>query len=90
VEIGGVPYGFGDMMTTLLIELPHSRKKEYEGLYLRLPAKSAITKHLPVPIADKIGLKLSAKACYDPTAAPLCGSIVLCASVAYASSTQDV
>jgi|SRR5712671_4488699 len=25
-----------------------------------------------VPVADKIGLKLSAKACFDPTAAPEC------------------
>jgi len=49
-EIIGFPYGFGNIMTTLLMELPHSRKQEYE--------------------ADKIGLKLSAKACFDPTAAP--------------------
>lgn len=26
------------------------------------------------PLADKIGLKLSAKACFDPAAAPSCGS----------------
>ncbi len=29
---------------------------------------------LPVSLADKIGLKLSAKACFDPTAAPSCDS----------------
>ncbi|KAF8489552.1 peptidase family M48-domain-containing protein [Russula emetica] len=50
-EIIGLPNGFGDILTTLLMDLPHSRKQEYE--------------------ADKIGLKLSAKACFDPTAAPL-------------------
>jgi len=50
-EIIGLPSGFGNILTTLLMELPHSRKQEYE--------------------ADKIGLKLSAKACFDPTAAPL-------------------
>lgn len=49
-EMIGLPYGFGDILTTLLMELPHSRKQEYE--------------------ADKIGLKLSAKACFDPAAAP--------------------
>ncbi|KAH9987050.1 hypothetical protein BJV77DRAFT_1027253 [Russula vinacea] len=53
-ELIGLPYGFGNILTTLLMELPHSRQQEYE--------------------ADKIGLKLSAKACYDPTAAPSCGS----------------
>jgi Zn-dependent protease with chaperone function len=49
-ELIGLPYGFGNIMSTLLMELPHSRQQEYE--------------------ADKIGLKLSAKACYDPTGAP--------------------
>lgn len=38
---------------------------------LRLSSKNA---PILVLIADKIGLKLSAKACYDPTAAPSCGS----------------
>jgi len=46
----GLPSGVGGIITTLLMELPHSRKQEYE--------------------ADKIGLRLSAKACFDPTAAP--------------------
>jgi len=49
-DLIGLPSGVGGIMTTLLMELPHSRKQEYE--------------------ADKIGLKLSAKACFDPTAAP--------------------
>ncbi|KAI0260574.1 peptidase family M48-domain-containing protein [Gloeopeniophorella convolvens] len=42
--------GMGDLLATLLLQLPHSRKQEYE--------------------ADQIGLRLSAKACFDPTAAP--------------------
>ncbi|KAI0246822.1 peptidase family M48-domain-containing protein [Lactifluus subvellereus] len=46
----GLPSGVGSIITTLLMDLPHSRKQEYE--------------------ADKIGLRLSAKACFDPTAAP--------------------
>ncbi|KAH9981802.1 peptidase family M48-domain-containing protein [Russula compacta] len=49
-ELIGLPYGVGGIMTTLLMELPHSRKQEHE--------------------ADKIGMKLSAKACFNPTAAP--------------------
>jgi len=49
-ELIGLPSGVGGIMTSLLMELPHSRKQEYE--------------------ADKMGLKLSAKACFDPTAAP--------------------
>ncbi|KAI0289061.1 peptidase family M48-domain-containing protein [Russula brevipes] len=49
-EAVGLPTGFGQILTKLLVDLPHSRKQEYE--------------------ADKIGLKLSAKACFDPSAAP--------------------
>ncbi|KAI9511952.1 peptidase family M48-domain-containing protein [Russula earlei] len=49
-DLIGLPFGVGEIMTTLLMELPHSRKQEYE--------------------ADKIGLNLSARACFDPTAAP--------------------
>ncbi|KAI9433225.1 hypothetical protein H4582DRAFT_1989770 [Lactarius indigo] len=49
-DIIGLPSGVGGLATTLLMDLPHSRKQEYE--------------------ADKIGLKLSAKACFNPTAAP--------------------
>jgi hypothetical protein len=72
-EIIGLPYGFGDILTTLLMELPHSRKQEYEGLYLFLFHRQK--KHQrSAPLADKIGLKLSAKACFDPAAAPSCGS----------------
>jgi len=72
----GFPYGFGNILTTLLMELPHSRKQEYEGLCLfpAFPPKRLPTERLLVPSADKIGLKLSAKACFDPTAAPSCGS----------------
>ena len=39
-EMIGLPYGVGNIMTTLLMELPHSRKQEYEGLPFHLPAKS--------------------------------------------------
>lgn len=39
-EIIGLPYGFGNIMTTLLMELPHSRKQEYEGSSFHLSAKS--------------------------------------------------
>ncbi|KAI0295074.1 hypothetical protein B0F90DRAFT_1213239 [Multifurca ochricompacta] len=49
-DLIGLPSGVGGIITTLLMDLPHSRKQEYE--------------------ADKIGLRLSAKACFDPTAAP--------------------
>lgn len=75
-EIVGLPNGFGNILTTLLIELPHSRSQEYEGLYLFLLDRQERHQQsvLPAPLADKIGLKLSAKACFDPTAAPSCGS----------------
>jgi hypothetical protein len=33
-ELIGLPYGFGNILTTLLMELPHSRQQEYEGLRL--------------------------------------------------------
>ncbi|KAI9456016.1 hypothetical protein BJY52DRAFT_1277558 [Lactarius psammicola] len=46
-DLVGLPSGVGRLATTLLMDLPHSRKQEYE--------------------ADKIGLKLSAKACFNPT-----------------------
>ena len=35
-EFIGLPYVFGEFLTKLLLELPHSRKIEYEGLYLFL------------------------------------------------------
>lgn len=28
----GLPYGVGSIITTLVMDLPHSRKQEYEGL----------------------------------------------------------
>lgn len=31
-DLIGLPSGVGGIMTTLLMELPHSRKQEYEGL----------------------------------------------------------
>ena len=30
----GLPYGVGSIITTLVMDLPHSRKQEYEGLCL--------------------------------------------------------
>ncbi|KAH9054686.1 peptidase family M48-domain-containing protein [Lactarius vividus] len=54
-DIIGLPSGVGGLATTLLMDLPHSRKQEYEGSYL---------------FHFTIGLKLSAKACFNPTAAP--------------------
>lgn len=40
--------------------------------------------NLTVPVADKIGMKLSAKACFDPTAAPECVLFCLHLPVTYA------
>jgi hypothetical protein len=72
----GLSYGFGNILTTLLMELPHSRKQEYEGscFFPLHRYKRHQQSGLPIPLADKIGLKLSAKACFDPTASPSCGS----------------
>lgn len=73
-EVIGLPSGLGGVMTTLLMDLPHSRTQEYEGLCLLLflLAKRCCgsNKRCYLPVADKLGLKLSAKACFDPTAAP--------------------
>ena len=41
-ELIGLPYGVGGIMTTLLMELPHSRKQEHEGSCLRLACRSAL------------------------------------------------
>ena len=68
-EIVGLPSGIGGLATTLLMDLPHSRKQEYEGSY---PFHSAVLLLNVLFAADKIGLKLSAKACFNPTAAPEC------------------
>lgn len=50
LSVIGLDFGFSSMLSTLLLELPNSRKQELE--------------------ADEIGLKLAAKACYNPAAAP--------------------
>ena len=68
-EIIGLPSGIGGLATTLLMDLPHSRKQEYEG---SCPFRLIVLLQNLVPAADKIGLKLSAKACFNPTAAPEC------------------
>jgi hypothetical protein len=80
----GLPNGFGNILTTLLMELPHSRQQEYEGLYLFLLDGRKVHQQsvYPTLLADKIGLKLSAKACFDPAAAPSCGSrLMFCSAV---------
>jgi|SRR6266404_9657045 len=67
-DLIGLPSGIGGLATTLLMDLPHSRKQEYEGSYPFFHCYLANVAHT----ADKIGLKLSAKACFNPTAAPEC------------------
>jgi metalloendopeptidase OMA1, mitochondrial len=87
----GLPSGVGGIITTLLMDLPHSRKQEYEGLclYLLISRKYyALTE--VVHVADKIGLNLSAKACFDPTAAPECVLFRLDLFISHAGTTQDV
>jgi metalloendopeptidase OMA1, mitochondrial len=65
LEFLGLDFGLARLSTTLLLDLPNSRTHELEGL------SSCITRSMTLIIftADKIGLKLTAKACFDPKAA---------------------
>ena len=46
-EAVGLPSGLGRVMTTLLMDLPHSRTQEYEGLCL-LPFFACQKEHLVI------------------------------------------
>jgi len=67
LEVLGLDYGIARLLTTFLLDLPNSRKQELEGSQVSLVYT---WKFLTTCLADVIGLRLSAKACYNPEAAP--------------------
>lgn len=67
LEVLGLDYGIARLLTTFLLDLPNSRKQELEGPRV---SQTVAWKSLTTRLADVIGLRLSAKACYDPEAAP--------------------
>ena len=46
-DIIGLPTGIGGLVTTLLMDLPHSRKQEYEGSYTFLSFHCALAEAFP-------------------------------------------
>lgn len=68
LEILGLDFGLARILTTLLLDLPNSRTQELEGLRLEFPNELGFD--IRCMTADKIGLKLCARACYDPRSAP--------------------
>lgn len=59
--------GISNMVQTLLFELPNSRTQELEGnLVDWIHMLSLFT----LILADRIGLSLMSRACFDPRAAP--------------------
>jgi hypothetical protein len=65
LEVLGLDNGIARLLTTFLLELPNSRKQELEGSQV---SQVVAWKSLTTCSADVIGLRLSAKACYDPEA----------------------
>lgn len=63
-----------NLLTTYIMELPRSRTQELEGeiSFRRFVTGMLclISSFCVLLVADTIGLRLSAAACYDPTAAP--------------------
>jgi Zn-dependent protease with chaperone function len=67
LEVLGLDVGVAKFLTTYLLELPNSRTQELEGSQVD---RLLVYKFLIPCLADVIGLRLSAKACYNPEAAP--------------------
>ena len=68
LEVLGLDVGIARLLTTFLLDLPNSRKQELEGALVYQCITSNVDRSC---LADVIGLRLSAKACYDPDAAPV-------------------
>lgn len=72
LEASGFDMGLARLATSLLLELPNSRKQELEGKFIPSASWEHCYRHESdtyFNLADLIGLRLSAKACYDPEAA---------------------
>lgn len=71
LSIIGLDFSLSKMLTSLVYELPNSRKHELEGASPPLLFISECRTCLNAAgLADMVGLKFMAKACYDPAAAP--------------------
>lgn len=69
LSIVGLDLSLSQTVLQLVYELPNSRKHELEGVFppLRVEHWTYLT---ATGLADKVGLSLMARACYDPAAAP--------------------
>ena len=74
LELSGLDFGFGDTIAHYLLELPNSRKMEFEGGFfiMKICIFLNVANISWCYQADKIGLHLASKACYDPQAAVEC------------------
>lgn len=61
-------HGAGGLLTSLVMNLPNSRKKELEGKGAQVSWHGIML--TCVSLADQVGLRLAATACFDPKAAP--------------------
>lgn len=67
----GLDFGISDLATQLLFQLPNSRTQELEGEGIpSSPPVAPVEICLEPSSADTIGLKLMARACFDPQASP--------------------
>lgn len=66
LDVVGIP--FSSWIARLVYDLPNSRTQEYEGP--SRPHMTCIAVLTPSRIADKIGMRLSSRACFDPEAVP--------------------
>ena len=69
LSIIGLDFSLSRIISSLVYELPNSRKHELEGAsqLSRVERRTCLIVAGP---ADKVGLKFMAWACYDPAAAP--------------------
>ena len=74
LQLIGLDFGLARIATTLLLELPNSRKMEFEGGFfiMKICIFLNVANISWCYQADKIGLHLASKACYDPQAAVEC------------------
>ena len=64
----GLDFGLSNFLMNIFYDLPNSRNQEYEGGSTFHPQPDFYINSCFT--ADQIGVKLMARACYDPKAAP--------------------
>lgn len=67
MSVIGFDFGISQALSKLVYDLPNSRKQELEGMEAMWHVQPNIAYTY---VADAIGIKLAAQACYDPRAAP--------------------